>query len=529
MYQVSDEFKTAIKEPVKEIFAEIETDTGTIKDSDNLKSFKLSTESGLFKTSMRKLAVNFIGEYNSLLDSYINPKFAVKKEPLEYINFGDFKVVKVEENKENGTSKITAYDKMIETMKPYNLSIEYPITLKNYTIALLGACGLEMANADLPLNNDLIIEKELFENISGITFRDVLTQIAQATLSICIISNDNKVHFVKVKDDTAKLETLTYDNLMSFKLEAKWGEVNSVVLSRENITGEDVFKKDDESIKTNGLTEVNIVSNEFLDKNRESYIDNLYDNIKGFFYFPCSLNTEGLGFFEVGDYIKIVDNDGNINQSIILKYDLTIDGGIKETIESNAETKTQSQYQYASKVDKRIKNTEIIVDKQNQKIEAVVSDVENNTDEIQSVASRISQEAEEITLSIVKDYATISELEEQKNNLENLLKVNQDGFNFEFNRLSEKLTEVGKEVQTQKEWIRLLNGEIHIGKSDNPITSVYTNNALEFRYNGQTVAKFTNDYLEVRNIKVENQVQFSSLWAIRPGQDNNLNDVWLGG
>ena len=79
-----------------------------------------------------------------------------------------------------------------------------------------------------------------------------------------------------------------------------------------------------------------------------------------------------------------------------------------------------------------------------------------------------------------------------------------------------------------------MEGEILIGKSDSPITSVYTNDALEFRYNNQMVARFTNEVLEVRNIAVENQVAFFDRWAIRKGAyingvGYNLNDVWIGG
>ena len=81
---------------------------------------------------------------------------------------------------------------------------------------------------------------------------------------------------------------------------------------------------------------------------------------------------------------------------------------------------------------------------------------------------------------------------------------------------------------------RLVEGEIHIGKSDSLVTTIYTNDALEFRYNGQMVARFTNDLLEVRNISVDNQVAYFDQWAIRKGAyvdgvGYNLNDVWIGG
>lgn len=156
------------------------------------------------------------------------------------------------------------------------------------------------------------------------------------------------------------------------------------------------------------------------------------------------------------------------------------------------------------------------------------------SEEIIEVTSQILQTSEEITLGILAGYTTASDLEAYKKEIENLFKTNEEGFSFEFSQLKAKLTELGNEIIEQEQYIRLIEGEIHIGKSDSPITSAYTNDALEFRYNGQMVARFTNEMLEVRNISVENQVSFFDQWAIRKGAyidgvGYNLNDVWIGG
>ena len=201
---------------------------------------------------------------------------------------------------------------------------------------------------------------------------------------------------------------------------------------------------------------------------------------------------------------------------------------------------------------------------------AVIEKIESNynktqhiiSEEIMIVTSQILQTAEEITLGILSGYTTASDLETYKRDIENLFKTNEEGFSFEFSQVEERLTALGKEVNTQKEYIRLVTGcgyckgEINpakditcphcgketdniiamivIGKVGNPVATVYTNDALEFRYNGQMVARFTNDLLEVRNIYVDNQVAFFDQWAFRKGDyingvGYNLNDVWIGG
>lgn len=154
--------------------------------------------------------------------------------------------------------------------------------------------------------------------------------------------------------------------------------------------------------------------------------------------------------------------------------------------------------------------------------------------ELIETSSKILQTSEEVTLGILAGYTKTTDLEAYKKQVENLLKVNEEGVSMEFEQMAAKLNELGGEITTQKQYIRFIEGSIYIGHSDSPYSSVYTNDTLEFRYNDQMVARFTNEVLEVRNISVENQVGFFGDWAIRKGAyidgvGYNLNDMWIGG
>lgn len=153
---------------------------------------------------------------------------------------------------------------------------------------------------------------------------------------------------------------------------------------------------------------------------------------------------------------------------------------------------------------------------------------------IRNATTNILQTAENVTISILQGYTTTTDLESYKKEVQNLFKANSDGFQLEFNQLEERINDVGNEIVERNQFIRLEQGNIIIGKSDSPVQAKFTNDALEFKYNDQTVAKFTNEVLEVRNIAVQNQIRFGDNWAIRPGahingKGNNLNDVWIGG
>ena len=196
MIDVSNDFKIAMKQPVKEIRAYISSALQTIASENDLISFKVSCDTGMCKTAMRKLEAKYLGEHN-LLGEWVNVGFGVRltDNTFEYLDYGTFLVTEITTTKDTGVTEIVAYDKMVETMKPYEvLDITYPITLYEYTKKLCSICGLELANTTL-INGTWNITEDLWKNIDGITYRDILVQIAQATASTCIIGADNKLYF----------------------------------------------------------------------------------------------------------------------------------------------------------------------------------------------------------------------------------------------------------------------------------------------------------------------------------------------
>lgn len=536
MIVVSNDFKTAMKQPVKELQAFIDAGDFVIRedgDSNNeggLISFKVSCDSGLCKSAMRKLEAKYLGEHN-LVGKWVTAGFGVKlaSGAFEYLNYGSFLVSEQTTTKDTGVTEIVAYDKMINAMEPYvKLETDYPISLYDYTAKLCGACGIELGNAYFGNNllrniteylwrdnadgfaevagdhikvvmpetptqfsgvyatavkesltgilgrkvafsfyakadaertimfqsageegyhyinlttewqryhyvvdnfefvsptfycgdtldktpyyikdimieetgvlteykafnqmNDWQIERELWENINGITYRDIFVQIAQATASTCII-RDDKVYF---KPITATGEQLTYANMMKLKLEPLYGEINSVVLSRAP-QEDNVYLRDEDSIAAMGLTEFRIENNEIVDKDRENALPAIADGLLGVSYYPFETTTEGLGWYEIGDHFYIVNDTGDVFPTVLFNYSITIDGGIKETLKTTVESKAQTQYQYAKSIAKRVRNAEIIVNKQDQYIESIVSDmdgIKDNYTQIYQDIDRIEQ------------------------------------------------------------------------------------------------------------------------------------------
>lgn len=397
MINVSNEFKTAMKQPVKELDAYIKlSEEDKITSADDLIEFKISCETGMCKTAMRKLEAKHLGSHN-LIGKWVNVGFGVKlpNGNFEYLDYGSFLITEISTSKDTGVTQIIGYDKMINTMKEYKtLTIEYPINLYEYTKTLCNVCGLELLNTTF-VHADWEILQELWENIDGITYRDILVQIAQATASTCIITNDDKIYFKSIYNTS---ETLTYDNLKTLKLEPIYGEINSVVLSRTP-QEDNIYMQDEESIEQNGLTEFKIENNEIIDKDRDNAMTPIYNALHGISYYPFEATTEGLGWYEIADNFNIVNDTNDVFNTTLFNFSITIDGGIKESLKTIADTKTQTQYQYAT-ISKRVKNTEIIVNKQEQYIEQLVSDMYQEDGVVHNNFTNIYQDIDNIVNSV---------------------------------------------------------------------------------------------------------------------------------
>lgn len=399
MIAVSNDFKMAMKQPIKEIDAYIKiSEDNKITSADDLISFKISCDTGMCKTAMRKLEGKYLGEHN-ILGECVHVGFGVKlpNGMFEYLDYGTFLITEITTTKDTGVTQIIGYDKMINTMRKYTkLDIEYPIDLYTYTQKLCEKCGLTLGNTTFNTHNDWPISQELWENIENITYRDILVQIAQVTASTCIISNDDKVYF-KCLTNTG--EQLTYDNMIKLKLEPVYGEINSVVLSRTP-QEDNIYMRDEESIQANGLSEYKIENNEIIDKDRDNAILPIYNALHGISYYPFETTTEGLGWYEIADNFNIVNDTEDIFNTTLFNFSITVDGGIKEILKTVADTKTQTQYQYATIMAKRVKNTEIIVNKQEQYIKQLVTDMYEKDGIIHENFTNIYQDIDNIINSV---------------------------------------------------------------------------------------------------------------------------------
>ena len=166
--------------------------------SEELNSVTATYKGGLLKSVMKEL--EFDSNVDIPIETIINYQFGVKvgtdeedHNIYEYINYGNYVVYKSEKQEDTNSYLIKCYDKMLYSMKDYERpnNITYPITIRNYLIAICNELGLTFKDANTNFANyNRTIPYELYKDSSnnslGYTYRDVLDELAQVTASpIC--------------------------------------------------------------------------------------------------------------------------------------------------------------------------------------------------------------------------------------------------------------------------------------------------------------------------------------------------------
>lgn len=415
MRQVTDNFKNNIKTYGRQFNFKVNIDDVEISD-DDINYIKPSFNSNLFKTIMHKIEIDF---KNSIpLKSKIKVMAGVKlnEKDYEYITYNTCAVNSVEKKEDTNSYVALAYDKMLESMIDYDLTISEQITLRNYLIQICQRLGWNTNNIPaIFINSDKLVDPRLHIGI-GYTFRDVLDEIATISCSFLLFKGED--FFLVYPTETNQEIDNEYLNEDNVTIGEKYF-INSLVFSRVE-ESDNIFRKDDKDIQLNGLHEYRVSDNQLLSTNdRDLYIDEMFRYLKAFEFYTFDVESKGILFLEACDRFTFSLN-GEIYSTILLNDEIAFEDGLTEGLYVDKPEETETEYKYADATDKRINQTYILVDKQNQVIESVVSQTTEQNEKI----NRVTQTIDELN-SKIGDIADITISEESLNGTIKLSAINQ--------------------------------------------------------------------------------------------------------
>ena len=333
-----------------------------------------------------------------------------------------------------------------------------------------------------------ITNEELISQLNSIELIDGLNNISITSANL---SSPLKISYI------SEYETITEDYLkdVNVNFSEKFGPVNSLVLSR-SADSDLIYRKDDSSIEKNGLTEIKISDNQILNGNdRDEYIDNIFNRLKGIEYYTNDYDSTGITYLELGDFYK-VEARGNRYLALMLNDELNVTQGFEELIHTDKPDTSVSDYKKADTTDRRINKATLIVDKQNQTIQALTS----RTSNLES--KQINDKAE--LLAKFGDYALDSRVDDITTQVETLQ----------------------TDTYTKTEVKSILKGTFYDSDNNQIVSEVVKTTSGTFDENGmhyeKTNAKTKSTINEV-GVRVDNAINDSEL--LFAGYDDNINQT----
>lgn len=377
MKQITNGFKTQIKSLGRQLDSvityTIDGVTATI-GSEMLNSVTPAFNGTILKSTMKQLDVDILVDVP--IGTEINYKFGVLVgNTYEYIDYGNYIVYSNEKQEDTNSYKLVCYDKMLYSMKKYEpLDVTYPITIRNYLIALCTKVGLQFANStDTFPNYNKTINSDLYKDLDY-TYRDIFDELSQVTASTICINKQDKVElrYITETNDTIDEEYLKDINV---NFGQKYGKVNSIVLSRSG-ESDNVYLQDEDSVATDGLCEIKIVDNQIMNFNdRADYLTDILDKLDGLEYYINDYLSTGVCYYELCDRYSVSIGESTYS-CVMFNDEVLVTQGLEENIYCDMPDGSETDYTKADKDDRRINQAFIIVNKQNQTIESLTIQVQ---------------------------------------------------------------------------------------------------------------------------------------------------------
>lgn len=353
----------------------------------------------------RTISGELMNPNNSIImeNKEIKVELGVKTESgTNYYSLGNFLITKPSDDAVKDKTSFEAMDYTKKFNKEFDATgLTFPCTALQLAQFCCQKCGVELGSTSFT-NSSFVIDSNQYE--TGDTFRKVMQDIGKLAYSWVRIGWDNKCYidfsFSSTVADTDKIGTSNYYDLTVQS--EKFGPVNRVVIGMSDIEGENVVLEDSTSIEQNGVCELQIMDNNltYTPELRQQAIASA-NKLFGLSFVPVEINTTGHPWLLGNETVEIEKLDGTKIKTI--PFDRTIEyaGHIKTKLVSKADTKTETEYKNPGTLETAIKQTRIIVNKQEQEISQVIQQQKSQTEIINSVQDSINNLTEQINENII--------------------------------------------------------------------------------------------------------------------------------
>lgn len=293
-----------------------------------------------------------------------------------YYSLGNFLVTKPSSDDVKDKTSFEAMD----YAKKFNIvfdgtTLQYPCTALELATECCRQAGVTLGTLDFT-NYDFVIPNNQY--VENETCRKVMQDIGKLAYSWVRIDCDNKCYIDFDYGTTVDTyNTITTHNYYDLSLQKKvFGPVNRVVIGMRDVEGENAVIEDAESIEEYGVTEIQLYDNNitYTPELRQAAIS-AATKLFGLMYTPLEVNTTGHPWLIGNEKIEVIDGTGNSWYTYPFDRTIVYSGHIKTKLTSKADTKTETEYKNYGDLETEVRKTRIVVDKQEQEIQALASKI----------------------------------------------------------------------------------------------------------------------------------------------------------
>lgn len=551
MYQVPQAFIDECKSDVRgykqgriEVYNADGTYDMTITSEDFLVSFKITSNPYNNNTIIgsavsRQIEIKLrddstIDLTNKRVSLSIQWTYTENNEPQTFaLPFGTYII---ESNKDSTIKKQTnfkGYDllyKFNDKFDPNGFAFSNESTMYDLFVYVAGQNGLPVLNESI-VNGDLVISANPFVN--GETYIEVLRAIAEVAGGFAKVTRDDKLAISNLAlyndEEPNNVEEIVPENYMEdFEKGQYYTPIERIAISVDaEISGEDTFRPIDapDTAKTYGIHGNKLLG---MQADREQVATPIWNVLGGFEYQPFKVTHYGLPYLDSGDLI-IVNDGENDYVSYVFNFTIEYQGSFKEVFDTPAITDVQSKYVQTASLKDTLKTFEFNVDRANQQVDIISSQVldgEGNlqvvkTADFQTTMAGFSDTLTETNSRVDNVTGEITTLNTKTSNLENTI-----------DRLTKKIEDSGGNnifYYSKKFWV---NGASDDPNAQPPMEMVdeYANSVSKMGYifsagNSKQVANVSEDNQHTITFKYKTLVPSDANKVRINGTEYGLNDA----
>ena len=442
----------------------------------------------------------------------------------EYIFQGTLIVTEYSYDNVNKEYTVTLNDmSLLFENKFSNIGFEFPMTRGEYVKKIAETINVE-SDETFNLSTKILKEQPFLDTNSN--FSDAIRQVAQACMCTAKMSA-NKLKF-NLLNRTDKTADITINDFFDLSTTEKIGPYNVLVLARTPQEDNEYYPKPlpenpvEFRIENNYLVDPQVSGSD----NRSEEIVDMYPGINGFEYLQYSVTLlKGHPELESCDWISFYDMEDVKQTSPIFCVKHKFDGSFSTTVSCEFKSSAKTNYKRANTINDRVSNTEIAVDKANEKITSLVSTTTALTEE----AIKQNNNYQDV-INRIGDLATEDSLIQLENTVKETITNTQQSF-----EVIEKILVDGVEAVNTKTGVIIDKKGISVEKTNAETKTNINENGMiiESKVDGTNLLTVDKNGVVAENVKVNNYLTIGKNSRIEDYTDEDNKDAtgvfWIGG